>query len=69
MDGEVKKGSKSYKVEVILMLELEIMEVESEEEARRITNTLEAKVSPWAKGHTDIVDWNTDIETVEPLEL
>ena len=67
-DSEVKKGPHHYLVQVSLHLEVEVTDVESEDEARRIVDTLEAKVSPWAAGHTTIQNQDTDVDQVEPLD-
>lgn len=56
----VRTGTKTFLVRGTVDFEIEVSEVADQDEAKRIVETMEAKISPWASGHTDVFEFEVD---------
>ena len=60
--SQVKEGGKTFLVRGSVDFEVEVSDVESEAEAVRIVETMEGKISPWAESHSDVTEFDLEIE-------
>ena len=65
MRDQVRRGERTFLVKGTIDFEVEVSEVADKDEAKRIVETMEGKVSPWASGHTDVFEFEVDIDTDE----
>jgi hypothetical protein len=60
--SNVKEGNKTFLVRGSVDFEVEVSDVESEAEALRIVETMEGKISPWAQSHSDVTEFELEVE-------
>ena len=63
----VRTGTKTFLVKCSVDVEVEVYEVADEAEAKRVVETMEGKISPWAEGHTDVMEFDLEVEEVVKL--
>jgi hypothetical protein len=64
-DESVNNGDKHYTVRGTVEYEVQVYEVASESDAKKVVNSLELKLSPWANSTADLVDQNIEIDDIE----
>jgi len=67
IDDVVRTGVNTYLVRGTIEFEVEVTDVADLDEAKRIAETMEGRISPWASGFTDITEFNMDITETEDM--
>ncbi len=66
--SDLKTGDNHFTVKGTIEFEIQVYDVEDEDDAKLVANSLEAKLSPWAIETADLIDQEIGIEEVEVYE-
>ena len=65
---ELKVGDNHFTVRGTIEFEIQVYDVEDEDDAKLVANTLEAKLSHWTDATSDLIDQEIEIDEVEIYE-